>query len=353
MPRSHFQNLTSQDRRDALRVAQGKCRKPAYLLEKDIWVVATLRSLFDAPFGNHLIFKGGTSLSKVWKAITRFSEDVDITYDIRAFAPELVSNTGNHTYPPTRSQEKRWTKEIRKKLKVWVHEIAHAAVLENFRSYGYEVEIEADNNLLFIQYESLFEASELIRPEVKVDFGARSTGEPHKVVSVSCDAAPFLPDVAFPETRPTTMLATRTFWEKATAMHVFCKQQKYKGERLSRHWYDLVHLDHTGTASRALDDRTLALDVAKHKSMFFAEKDTRGIRINYEDAVTGHLQLVPSDETAEALKTDYENMLKVGMLNDTNTSFDELIQQCSEIEARANEWVKSEPNLPTRQRGRC
>ena len=74
--------LSATEKRDALEVAEQRGGHRTYLLEKDTWVVATLRVLFEAPFGRHLVFKGGTSLSKVWRAIRRFSEDIDITYDI-------------------------------------------------------------------------------------------------------------------------------------------------------------------------------------------------------------------------------------------------------------------------------
>ena len=82
---------------------------------------------------------------------------------------------------------------------------------------------------------------------------------------------------------PSVMLAERTFWEKATAMHVFCRQQRRRGARLSRHWHDLVRLDDAGYAQAALTDRSLALAVARHKSAFFAEKDTtkRRLRARY------------------------------------------------------------------------
>ncbi len=83
------------------------------------------------------------------------------------------------------------------------------------------------------------------------------------------------------------MLAERTFWEKATAMHVFCRQQRRRGERLSRHWYDLVRLDDASFAQTALGDRTLAQSVARHKAMFFREKDALECWIDYEAAVTG------------------------------------------------------------------
>ena len=90
-----------------MRVAQDKGRHRAFLFEKDIWVVATLGILFDAPFAAHLTFRGGTSLSKVWRTIRRFSEDIDITYNIRAFAPDLASGFGDEVLPSTRSQQKR------------------------------------------------------------------------------------------------------------------------------------------------------------------------------------------------------------------------------------------------------
>ena len=122
MPEARFQDLSPDDRRDALEVAERNGSHKAHLLEKDVWFVATLGILFEAPFAGHLTFKGGTSLSKAWRAIRRFSEDIDITYDIRAFAPDLVSGSGDEALPPTRSQEKRWTRAIRARLAEWVRD---------------------------------------------------------------------------------------------------------------------------------------------------------------------------------------------------------------------------------------
>ena len=128
MSETPYQALSAEDRRDALRVAEERSPHRAFLLEKDIWVVATLHALFDASFGKDLTFKGGTSLSKVYRAIRRFSEDVDITYDIRAFAPELIIDAGDEALPPTRSQERRWTRAIRARLNEWVHDEAAPSV---------------------------------------------------------------------------------------------------------------------------------------------------------------------------------------------------------------------------------
>ena len=336
MAETRFQDLSPDDRRDALEVAERGGSHRAHLLEKDIWVVATLGVLFDAPFAGHLVFKGGTSLSKVWHAIRRFSEDIDITYDIRAFAPDLVSGAGDEALPPTRSQEKRWTRAIRARLAEWVRDEALPAIQEGLSAAGFAARCRVEAERLYVGYEPMFEASGFVYPEVIVEFGARSTGEPHANRPVICDAAVLLPDLAFPEAQPTVMLAERTFWEKATAIHVFCRQERRRGERLSRHWHDLVRLDEAGVAANALADRALALAVARHKAVFFVENDARGERIDYEAAVSGHLQLVPEGAGRTVLAGDYARMLADGMLLDESEPFDALIERCAAIEVRAN-----------------
>ncbi len=266
MGETHFQHLSVGDRRLALRKAQAEGSHPTFLIEKDIWVVATLNVLFEAPFGRHLVFKGGTSLSKVWRAIRRFSEDIDITYDIRNFAPDLVAGVGDEALPPTRSQERRWTRAIRPRLAEWVRERAGPLIEEELARAGFVARIRAEAERLYIRYDPLFEVRGIVRPEVQVDFGARSTGEPHAVHRAVCDAAAHLPDLAFPEARPAVMVAERTFWEKATSMHVYCLQGRIRGERWSRHWHDLVRLDEAGIAARALADRELVLSVSPRYS---------------------------------------------------------------------------------------
>ena len=336
MAEARFQFLPAGDRRDALRVAQERGPYRAFLLEKDIRVVATLRALFDAPFGRDLVFKGGTSLSKAYSVIRRFSEDVDITYDIRTFAPDLVAGAGEEALPPTRSQERRWTRAIRARLAEWVQEEARPIVERSLAEAGFATRVRAEAEQLYVSYDPLFEDYAFVRPEVKVEFGARSTGEPRTVRRVACDAAAFLPELLFPEARPFVMLAERTFWEKATAVHVYCRQERRRGERLSRHWHDLARLDDAGVADRALADRALALSVARHKTMFFSEKGPAGDRIDYEAAVSGGLQLVPTGSALEVLADDYGRMVADGMLLGTDESFERLIARCAGIEARAN-----------------
>ena len=210
------------------------------------------------------------------------------------------------------------------------------SVETNLAEAGLSAELRAEGDHVFVAYEPLFDNYGFVRPEVLVEFGARSIGEPREERLCECDAASYIPDVTFPSVRPFVMLAERTFWEKATAVHVYCQQQRSRGERLSRHWYDLVRLDDAGFAETALKDRALALSVARHKSMFFREKDEAGNWVDYEAAVFGGLQLVPEGPAYQVLSDDYDRMLTDGMLLDDEEQFNDLMERCADIQRRAN-----------------
>ena len=124
MDKVAFQSLSSSERVNALRDVETESRRRAFLLEKDIWVVRILDVLFDGPFGADIVFKGGTSLSKAYHAINRFSEDVDVTYDIRSIGADLINTTNAEVIPATRSQSKKWTDAIRKRLAEWIQDVA-------------------------------------------------------------------------------------------------------------------------------------------------------------------------------------------------------------------------------------
>lgn len=333
-----FQLMSAGDRSNLLKAIAVQNRCDPFVFEKDIWVVQILKILFDAPFGKDLVFKGGTSLSKVYNAIRRFSEDLDITYDIRAFAPDIIGNSEDAT-PPNRSQEKRWTKAIRKRLEEWTREEARAVIEDGLVLAGFPAaKFRTENDQVYIAYEPMFEYPGFIKPEVKVEFGARSTGEPCVEREVKCDAAGFLPEITFPSVCLQAMVAERTFWEKATALDTFCRRKRGRGNRLSRHWHDIVRLDDAGYADKAIADRDLALSVARHNSVFFPEKDAEGNRVDFEASiVSGELKLVPTGEAYELLAEDYEAMIRAEMFFNDPDTFENIMERCADIEARANE----------------
>jgi hypothetical protein len=334
--RDKFLDLSDAERREALGVAASNSGRPAHLLEKDIWVVWCLDALFKSPLGEHLVFKGGTSLSKVYGAIRRFSEDVDLTYDIRAIAPDLVKSSDSNPVPESRSQGRRWSDHVRERLPVWVKDQALPTIEGALASDKLTAGLRVDDDKLYVTYQPTETGNGYVSPSVMLEFGARSTGEPSELHDVSCDAAEYLKELEFPTARPRTMKAERTFWEKATAIHVFCAQGKLRGERFARHWYDVVRLDDVGIAEASFADRKLADTVAEHKTWFFAAKDAEGQPVDYQKAVKGNLKLVPQGAARTALEEDYHHMVDDGLLLDEPETFDVLMERCADLEKRAN-----------------
>jgi hypothetical protein len=334
-----FLKLSATDRKDALEVAANASGRPAHLLEKDVWVVWSLQTLFASSVASHLVFKGGTSLSKAYGAIRRFSEDVDLTYDIRAIAGDLTSGSVD-ALPPNRSQEKKWTKAIKERLADWVGGEALAIMQAALDGAGLLAKAEAETDKIHIHYEPSASGTGYVRPAVLLEFGARSTGEPWEEKHVICDAAAHVSGIVFPEASPRTMCVERTFWEKATAIHVFCAQGTYRGaERFARHWYDLVRLNEAGFSDRAEAARDIAGAVARHKAIFFAEKSADGRTIDYEAAIGGQLCLVPEGQALERLAEDYAAMVQDGLLLDDADSFDTIMARCRAIQDMANKTV--------------
>ena len=144
--------------------------------------------------------------------------------------------------------------------------------------------VRDEGEKLLIDYEATAAGSGYVAPSVMLEFGARSTGEPASLRDVVCDASGPIDGMIFPKARPRVMHAERTFWEKATAALVFCLQARLRGDRYARHWHDVVRLDEAGFAEAAFADRELAKSVARHKSMFFAEKAADRTPIDYEAA---------------------------------------------------------------------
>ena len=340
MPDTPFQSLSTKERLDSLRFAAEKSGVQANLLEKDVWVVQVLATMFNSPFGNSLTFKGGTSLSKVYQAIKRFSEDIDITYDIRALAPDLAAPGDTDPLPTNSREGRRWREKIQKLLATWTNEEAYPVIQEGLSKYDAQFGLQVLKDSILVHYEPLSGGTGFVGPPVRVEFGARSTGEPHNEAPVKCDAADWLPNVEFPTANPHVMLVERTFWEKATAAHVFCLQKRQRGERQSRHWYDLAALDEKGLADKALSDVETAIRVARHKNVLFPENDSDRQNIEYLEAVSGKLQLVPEGEAYGILETDYQKMLDNGMVPDVDRTFRNLMLKCEDIQNRANSQVR-------------
>ena len=340
MPESWFE-LSSADQSEALEVAAGRSGRPARLLEKDIWVVWALSAIYDSPLGDSLTFKGGTSLSKVYKVIDRFSEDIDLTYDIRELVPDLLRD-GN-PIPASASQEKKITSAVRSRLPQWIEQTVQPVIEQALVASGLQAALSLagkDNDKLIIAYPATKKGTGYAAATIQLEFGARATGEPHQRHHVACDIAPLIDGVTFPTAQPLVMAAERTFWEKATAAHVYCLQGRLRGDRYSRHWYDLAALAKTTHFASAASDHELARQVAEHKSMFFAEKDVDGGKVNYFQATSGDLRLIPQGPSLDALEKDYAAMLEDGLLAFEQPTFEAVMASCAAIQDEINRLAR-------------
>jgi Nucleotidyl transferase AbiEii toxin, Type IV TA system len=333
----YFFDLRQDDRREALEYVRAETGRPTHLLEKDLWVVWTLRTVFESPLSADLTFKGGTSLSKVYKIINRFSEDIDLTYDIRKLIPDLIGDGGE--LPASRSQAGKWTQAVRYRLPDWIKANVQPVIEASLAHERLDARIELagqENAKLLLHYPALAKGTGYVPPVVALEFGGRATGEPHQVLPAICDMDGHLPDVSFPTATPVVMSVARTFWEKATAAHVYCAQGRIRGERYARHWHDLAAIARSPHFASIVADHAVAVAVARHKSCFFIEKDTEGAVIDYAAATQGYLRIVPEGQARKALAEDYAAMLADEVMVGDALSFDQLMQACTEVAARVN-----------------
>lgn len=175
MPESWFE-LSLADQSEALEVAAARSGRPAHLLEKDIWVVWALSAIYASPLRGALTFKGGTSLSKVYKVIDRFSEDIDLTYDIRELVPDLLRD-GN-PIPASASQEKKVTSAVRSRLPHWIEQNVQPVIEQALVACGQQAELSLEgksSDKLIINLHS--------NPYIRADFW-QATGRRQKILTI-------------------------------------------------------------------------------------------------------------------------------------------------------------------------
>lgn len=333
-----FLQLSQEDQREVLQIVREKTQRPTLLLEKDVWVVWALNAIFDSSLAADLTFKGGTSLSKAYKLIDRFSEDIDLTYDIRKLIVDLTG--GEEFLPGSRSQAAKWTGAVRKRLPEWIASSVKPVIEAALAREQLEAHLEIggeENDKLLLHYPALKPSTGYVQTVVTLEFGGRATGEPHQPMSVACDMEGHIEGISFPTAKPMVMSVARTFWEKATAAHVYCAQGRIRSERYARHWHDLAAIARSQYFEEIIADKTVAMAVAEHKSFFFQEKGADGNVVNYKSAVTGNLRIVPEGAACDALRDDYAAMIGDSMMVSDPVEFDFLMSACADIQERANQ----------------
>ncbi|WP_368641638.1 nucleotidyl transferase AbiEii/AbiGii toxin family protein [Castellaniella ginsengisoli] len=327
-------DLRTQDQADLLRSLAPVMGRRAEILEKDIWLCQVLDLLFRLPCCKPMAFKGGTSLSKVYRAIDRFSEDIDVTVDYRSLdanAPDLDNMTSNN-------QRSKFSERLRSALATHItDELAPAlqtALQKALPQTPTSLEISDDAEKLWVYYPSAVENSDAyLRPSILIEFGGRNSTLPQDRLVIAPDIADHVPGLELPTAQLAVLSGARTFWEKATLIHVECHRSALRAsaERLSRHWYDLAKLADHSVGQEAIHDRALLDDVLRIKQTFY-----RSGFSHYEQCATGGLRLVPDAPLLIALQQDYQAMLDAQMFYGETPSFEQIIERLRVLEKSIN-----------------
>lgn len=335
------------------------------IIEKDFWVCWTLKRLYTCPeLAPFLTFKGGTSLSKAYNLIERFSEDIDLT--INRSAP-LLSECPDIMEKGISNKEKyRRIATLKETAQAFVKDIALPNIYKAIKQeFGTDAdwhvvldENDPDHQTILFYYPKVFEYQTFvagitrpiarpivqpivkplvqgnwkdgyIQPHIKLEFGARGDIEPNETHKIKPYVSDTFPDLLKePEVSVNVLASERTFWEKATILHALHHGSKLK-DRMSRHYYDTYVLSKAGVAEASLKLPELLASVVQNKSLMF--KDNKA---SYKTAVFPTLKLIPTNEDVKILKQDYEKMSEM-FLSDY-PDFDTVIAELSSLEEKIN-----------------
>lgn len=325
-----FYNLSDTDKQEVFTNVNYTTGLPAFAVEKDWWVVRTLEAVFQTQIAAHTVFKGGTSLSKAWQLISRFSEDIDLALDKRflGFTEEL-----------TRKKE---VNKLRRASFTFISKTFLPDLQNQFNQNGLEVEIrqrevvssDQDPLILEIYYPNVVGPSGYMEPRVLVELGSRSLREPFTVRPIRSLLGEEFEDSSFSDEaiQVPSVNPERTFLEKLFLLHEEFQRpkEKIRVDRLSRHLYDIHQISHTDFAVQAMKDSELFKSIVEHRKVY-----TYLSGIDYTSHYPPHLNPIPPDDLIEAWVGDYTTMQKE-MIYGNSPAFDQMLAEIKELLNKIN-----------------
>ena len=330
---NNFFKINTKRQANAIETIAKKLKIVPLAVEKDVWVTAVLRTLFALPYAESLSFKGGTSLSKCYNLIARFSEDIDI-----AVCREFLGFEGTLSKTQISDKLRRTACSfVREKLQFDVaKELENQGINTNLFSIKVNITpvSTTDPEIIEVHYKSLYNELSYLKPIVKIEVSGRSMNEPLQKVALqslvdkefyntSFSDIPFEVNAVVPE---------RTFLEKVCLLHEeFAQPQKFmRTERMSRHLYDLVKLDDAGIAEKALINKELYKSIVEHRRIFIGLKE-----FDYDTLTPTRINIIPPENIIELWKADYETMCET-MIYETSLPFNKLINKIEQLNERIN-----------------
>lgn len=293
---------SASDRRDLFQESASRLGMNPAIVEKDFWVCWILKLLFaEPPLKDQMVFKGGTSLSKVFGLIDRFSEDIDLVLDWRllGYHQEGAQATQSKT------QQSRQNQKMNAKAVAYIRDMLLSQLNHLFAPIpGIIARIDEDDpHTVNVFYPAAFETA-YIRPAVRLEIGPLASWVPSSAHSIKAYAAQAFPEAfSNPVFEVIAIDAERTFWEKATILHQEAHRPGAIPARYSRHYYDLHKLSESAIRSTALANLALLKSVVEFKERFYYSSWAR-----YDLAIPGSFRLRPPDGQLPALERDYRAM---------------------------------------------
>ncbi|MCY3983867.1 MAG: nucleotidyl transferase AbiEii/AbiGii toxin family protein [Roseovarius sp.] len=329
------------DRADLFLTTAQRLGAPLINVEKDFWVCWTLHTLYHRlpSDGPRLLFKGGTSLSKSYGLINRFSEDIDVT---------VFRNDLGH--PGTTIEIAKLSNKKRKavldaiaadcSLYITTDLLTSVADALNTDTRGLgrvEVdEADASNQTLLVWYPRVDKSeSEYVQAAVKIESGAKSALDPNQPLTI----APYINDdieaIDLRVSNVATIDAERTFWDKIVIIHGLRNwferrgELRQDGQRISRHYYDLHSLFGSDVGETAIADHALGEDCVTHAMTFFNRPD-----FDLATATPGTFSLRPVGDMIDRLARDYDNTR--AMIFGEAPRFQDVLNSVEKIEGQLN-----------------
>lgn len=306
-------------------------------VEKDWWVTAILKVLFSLSPSKYMLFKGGTSLSKGWNLIDRFSEDIDIALYRDFYLIELNKECAKAA---TNNQVKNlrivnrdyilaeFLEELKTKLvEVGLNECKIIPITT--KNDGSPIDHDSDPVIIEIQYPSKVNCDIYVRPIVKIEISCLSMKEPYELKSISSlvgKAYPQIDNETYAEIP--TITPTRTFLEKAFLLNEEYQRRSPRTDRMSRHLYDLERMMDTVFAKNALSDMALYQEIISHRERFYHVGG-----VNYELNHPSTIAFCPTGELRDKMRLDYEAM-KTSMIYGEKLTFESLIARLELLQER-------------------
>ena len=325
MGKIDFYTLDKTEKQSIFQAISAQTGMPAFAVEKDWWVTQALAIVFEMDVSKHVVFKGGTSLSKAWKLIQRFSEDIDLAIDSEYFAIKGALTRSKIT-------------QLRKTAGAYSTGIFFDELQKRFADAGFHdlrfiiaeaKDSDQDPIIIEIHYPNIIEAPGYLLPRIQIEIGCRSLREPFTVQAFGSLVDEIYKDKEFskPLIHVPTVNPERTFLEKIFLLHEEFHRpaEKMRVDKLSRHLYDVYHLSKTPFAEKAINNQELYETIVAHRYKF-----SRVGGVDYNEHDPRLINPIPVPEVMEAWKADYKRMLEEMIYEPDAPSFEQLIEKLNE-----------------------